>query len=87
MMANKRENEKEKYYTFFWFENEIKTKGVKTIWEEIQKNFLQIKEWNSDNLLYHKIGYLISSRTMNMMDIFKKLKVVEKAYSLMSLIR
>lgn len=79
MMANKRENEKEKYYTFFWFENEIKTKGVKTIWEEIQKNFLQIKEWYSDNLLYHKIGYLISSRTMNMMDIFKKAQGCRKS--------
>lgn len=79
MMANKRENEKEKYYTFFWFENEIKTKGVKTIWEEIQKNFLQIKEWYSDNLLYHKIGYLISSRTMNMMDIFKKAQDCRKS--------
>ena len=42
--------------------NEIKTKGVKTIWEEIQKNFIaNLKEWYSDNLLYHKIGYLISS--------------------------
>lgn len=66
-------------YTFFWFENEIKTKGVKTIWEEIQKNFLQIKEWYSDNLLYHKIGYLISSRTMNMMDIFKKAQGCRKS--------
>ncbi len=79
MMANKREGEKEKYYTFFWFENEIKTRSVKTIWEEIQKSFFQIKEWYSNNRLYHKIGYLISSGTINMMNIFKIAKDCKKS--------
>lgn len=70
MMAGKAPAEREKYFTFFWFENEIKEKGVQPIWEEIQHNFLQIKEWYSDNILYHKIGYLISSGSKNMTDIF-----------------
>lgn len=69
-MANKTHHEIEQYFTFFWFEQEIKTHGVKTIWEDIQKNFLQIKEWYSDSLLYHKIGYLISSGSKSMQDMF-----------------
>ncbi len=79
MMAHKDDKEKDKYFTFFWFENEIKIKGIKIIWEEIQKNFLQIKEWYSDNLFYHKIGYLISSGTMTMTDIFTKSKDCKKS--------
>lgn len=70
MMANKAETEKEKYFTFFWFENEIKQHGVKAIWEDIQQNFLQIKEWYSDSLFYHKIGYLISSGSKTMQEMF-----------------
>jgi len=79
MMANKTESEKEKYFTFFWFENEIKTHGVKTIWENIQKNFLQIKEWYSDSLFYHKIGYLISSGSKSMQEMFMLAKDKRKS--------
>ena len=70
MMAGKSGNEKEKYFTFFWFEQEIKSRGVKVVWEEILKKFLQIKEWYIDNLLYHKIGYLISSGSKRMPEMF-----------------
>ena len=74
MMACKASYEKETYFTFFWFEQEIKTRGVDVIWKEIQNNFLQIKEWYTDNLLYHKIGYLISSGSKTMMDMFNLAK-------------
>lgn len=70
MMSGKTDYEKEKYFTFFWFEQEIKAHGIKAIWEDIQKNFLQIKEWYTDALFYHKIGYLISSGSKTMSDIF-----------------
>ena len=40
------------------------------MWEEILKKFLQIKEWYIDNLLYHKIGYLISSGSKRMPEMF-----------------
>lgn len=79
MMAGKKDGEREKYFTFFWFEHNIRKHGVKKIWEEIQKNFLQIKEWYADNLFYHKIGYLISSGTTTMMDIFTKTKDKRKS--------
>ena len=74
MMACKASNERDIYYTFFWFEQEIKTRGVDVIWKEIQNNFLQIKEWYTDNELYHKIGYLISSGSKTMMDMFNLAK-------------
>ena len=69
MMANKKDNERDRYFTFFWFENEIKQRGVKNVWEDILRNFLQIKEWYADRVLYHKIGYLISSDSASMADI------------------
>ncbi len=71
MMADKLPKEREKYSTFFWFEKEIKQCGVTAIWEKIQQCFLQIKEWYTDNVLYHKIGYLISSGSKTMAEIFK----------------
>ena len=71
MMAGKTIDEREKHFTFFWFEKEIKEHGVNKIWEEIQQCFLQIKEWYTDNVLYHKIGYLISSGSKTMAEIFQ----------------
>lgn len=71
MMAGKAPGEREKHFTFFWFEKEIKKHGVNKIWEEIQQCFLQIKEWYTDNVLYHKIGYLISSGSKTMAEVFQ----------------
>lgn len=71
MMAGKAPGEREKHFTFFWFEKEIKEHGVTKIWEKIQQCFLQIKEWYTDNVLYHKIGYLISSGSKTMAEIFQ----------------
>lgn len=70
MMAGKLPEEREKHFTFFWFEKEIKEHSVNVIWEEIQQSFLQIKEWFADSVLYHKIGYLISSGSKTMSEIF-----------------
>lgn len=71
MMACKAPDVREKHFTFFWFEREIKKHGVTQIWEKIQQCFLQIKEWYTDNVLYHKIGYLISSGSKTMAEIFQ----------------
>ena len=59
------------YDTFYWFENEIKEKGLDVVWLKIQHDYLQIKEWYSDNEFYHKIGYLISSGHNTIGEIFK----------------
>jgi len=71
MMSGLKDEERRDYDTFYWFENEIKDKGLDEVWRSIQLNFLQIKEWYSDNEFYHKIGYLISSGHKTIRDIFE----------------
>lgn len=71
MMAGLINANRRDYDTFYWFENEIKEKGLDVVWLKIQHDYLQIKEWYSDNEFYHKIGYLISSGYKNMGEIFK----------------
>ena len=71
MMAGLINAKRRDYDTFYWFENEIKEKGLNEVWQNIQHDFLQIKEWYSDNEFYHKIGYLISSGHKTISDIFE----------------
>ena len=71
MMAGLINAKRRDYDTFYWFENEIKEKGLDEVWLNIQHDFLQIKEWYSDNDFYHKIGYLISSGHKTIGDIFE----------------
>ncbi len=67
------------YETFYWFENEIREKGLEIVWRNIQHNFLQIKEWFYDNEFYHKIGYLISSGHQTISQIFEIAKGKKKS--------
>lgn len=71
MMAGLINAERRDYDTFYWFENEIKEKGLDVVWLKIQHDYLQIKEWYSDNEFYHKIGYLISSGHKTIGEIFE----------------
>lgn len=70
MMAGTTGQEIDSYATFFWFDNEIKHNSVDTVWRTIQHDYLQIKDWFSDNEFYHKIGYLIASGDKTMPEIF-----------------
>ena len=87
MMAGKTLDEKEKYYTFFWFDKQIKNGGVRKVWDDILNRFLQIKEWYSDNEYYHLIGYLIASKFMTMQEIFDLAKDKRKSEFLHALKR
>ena len=71
MMAGLINAKRRDYDIFYWFENEIKEKGLDEVWLNIQHDFLQIKEWYSDNEFYHKIGYLISSGHKTIGDVFE----------------
>ncbi len=53
----------EKYDTFFFFDQLRKERDLKGIWQEILHTFLILKDWYGNHELYHKIGYLIASRT------------------------
>ena len=54
---------REKYYTFFKFDEMRKEVSLDVIWKKIYQTFLILKGWYEDHDLYHKIGYLIASGT------------------------
>ena len=69
LISRKQYGDKETYRTFFYFDNELKSgKSLENIWDEIQHNFLTLKEWFSDHEFYHKIGYLIASNSKKLVD-------------------
>lgn len=65
MMAEKQENEKEKYFTFYFFSNKVskEQKSLKEIWSEVQSYYLRLKEWFDNRDVYHKVGYLVATGT------------------------
>lgn len=70
LISRKQYGDKETYRTFFYFDNELKSgKSLEFIWDEIQHNYLTLKEWFSDHEFYHKIGYLIASNSKKLIDI------------------
>lgn len=70
LISNKPADNKEKYFTFFYFDVLKQNKKLSEIWKEIQHTFLILKDWYEDHELYHKIGYLIASKTKSLLDIF-----------------
>ncbi len=52
---------KEKYYTFFYFDERGRNEKLNDIWREILHTFLILKDWFENHELYHKIGYLIAA--------------------------
>ena len=70
LISGKPIDNKEKYYTFFYFDDLNKKEKLNDIWKEIQHTFLILKDWYEDHEHYHKIGYLIASNTKSLQDIF-----------------
>lgn len=73
-MADKQPGERETFFTFFYFEGLIREQGIEGVWRQIQYAYLQLKEWYSVSLYYHKIGYLIASETVIMPEILSLAK-------------
>jgi uncharacterized protein with ParB-like and HNH nuclease domain len=62
LMAEKQEHEKEKFFTFFYFDKKIKERDKKSeIWTNILRYYQRLKEWYENPELYHKIGYLVAT--------------------------
>lgn len=70
LISNKPANCKDKYYTFFFFDELKKNGSLDEIWKSIQHTFLILKDWYENHDLYHKIGYLIASGANTLIDIF-----------------
>ena len=66
--------EREKYFTYFYFDKLSQEKHLNEVWREIVQTFLTLKDWYENHNLYHKIGYLIASDYKNLADIFKEFK-------------
>jgi uncharacterized protein with ParB-like and HNH nuclease domain len=61
LMAKKKVEEKETFFTFYYFIEQIKSEGSSLeVWENIQSYFLILKEWFEKRTIYHKVGYLIA---------------------------
>lgn len=71
LLSEKEEDNKEKYFSFFYFDDrKNKKENLNEIWKEIQHTFLILKDWYEDHELYHKIGYLIASDTKSLKKVF-----------------
>lgn len=70
LIAGKQDGNREKYYTFFKFDELRKQKSLDDIWRKIQQTFLILKDWYENHELYHKIGYLITSSTLTLQQIY-----------------
>lgn len=71
LISGKQDSSREKYYTFFKFDEMRKEKYLDEIWRKIQQTFLILKDWLENHELYHKIGYLIASNKQTLYQIYK----------------
>lgn len=61
LMANKEADEKETFFTFYYFIEEIKKQDSSLeVWDCILSYFLILKEWFEKRTIYHKVGYLVA---------------------------
>jgi uncharacterized protein with ParB-like and HNH nuclease domain len=60
LIANKQEQDKEKFFTFFYFIEKIKSEPKLKVWKHIQEYYLLLKEWFDKRDIYHKVGYLVA---------------------------
>lgn len=70
LISGKTINDKERYFTFFYFDKLRDEESFEEIWRDIQHTFLILKDWFEDHELYHKIGYLITSDVMSLTKLF-----------------
>lgn len=76
LMADKKDGDKERYRTFFWFIEQSKSDeyaGNKIkLWEQVIETFQRLKEWFIDSELYHKIGYLITVNSKSLRELISE---------------
>ena len=73
LISDKQQHEREDYYTFYFFDRKIKEKKCKTdVWKEIKRFYQRLQEWYENPDLYHKIGYLIASNQIGLLEIISK---------------
>jgi len=79
LIAKKQKGEREKFFTFFHFDKNIKQRQEKSdIWTDILRYYQRLKEWYENIDLYHKIGYLIASESKILQEIIDESKDITK---------
>ena len=81
-IAHKRTDDREKLKTFLHFSSS--TTPILEQWNNIRSYYYRLKEWwqrNDDghNTLYHKIGYLVASRTCTIDELMDATKAMRKS--------
>lgn len=68
LIARKTEKNTEAYYTF----KKIKEDNMplQDVWDEIKHTYLILKDWFENHELYHKIGYLITTDSLSLQEIY-----------------
>lgn len=70
LIAEKAAGNRDKYYTYFRLDELARRASLDELWRRIQRTFLTLKDWHENHELYHKIGFLIASEKMTLLDIF-----------------
>ncbi len=77
LISGKTRKTKEKYHTFFYFDKEIKRRRAEgadevllTVWTDIHHVYLTLREWFANHNFYHKIGYLVASKSRTLAEIY-----------------
>ena len=82
LMAKKKNNEREKYFTFFHFNDQITNseKTVEELWNEIVYYFDTLKVWYENRELYNRAGCLVlfGERISNLIEETKHMKKTER---------
>lgn len=79
MMAGGR-NTKDKYATFFFFNQRVNEQGNKVaVWNSIIAFYEQLKEWYENRELFHKVGYLVALNQENLRRLLNDTKDMKKS--------
>lgn len=78
MMAGGRKT-KDKYSTFFFFNQQIDERVNKTdVWNSIIAYYEHLKEWYNNRDIYHKVGYLVTLNQENLRRMLNETKAMKK---------
>jgi raw score 3.25 len=79
MMAGGRKT-KDKYATFFFFNQRINEQGNKIdVWNSIIAFYEQLKEWYESRELFHKVGYLVALNQESLRRLLNETKEMKKS--------
>ena len=78
-IAGKKDDEREQFYTFYWFNERKADTSIKQLWNEILSYYYRLKEWYKNDKLYHKIGYLVASGTSTIDKMMTESKDLKKS--------